>query len=102
MAGGRGYPLPGLLGLALDVALFADGSRYLGVRRDLVRPRHDPVVQLLGLGLEIERMTGMTGEAVVRPLQLVDQEVGAGIRPDEDLAAGHEDVAARDRNRCRA
>ena len=94
MAGGRGYPLPGLLRFALDVALLADGSRYLGVGRDLVRARHDPVVQLLALGLELEGVTGVTGETVVGPLQLVDQEIGPGIRTDEDLAAGHEDVAA--------
>ena len=94
MSGGRGYPLPGLLGFTLDVALLADGSWYLGVGRDLVRPRHDPVVQLPGLGGEFKGVAGVAGEGVMLPLQLVDQQVGSRIGPDEDLPAGHEDVAA--------
>jgi len=89
-----GDPLPGLLGRAGDVAPFADLARHLGVRGHLLRPIGDPEEQLLGLGLELERVTGVAGEAVVGALHLVDQEVRPGVGLHPGLAAGHEDVAA--------
>src|SRR5215208_5013983 len=94
VAGGGGDPLPGLLGIALDVAPLADLPWHLGMRRNAVRARRDPVVQLPALGLELERMAGMAGETIVRAFELVDQEIGPGVRANEELAAGHEDVAA--------
>jgi len=94
VAGGGGDPLPGFPRFTLDVTSFADLAGDLGVRRDAVRARHDPVVELLALRLQLEGMAGMTGEAVVRALQLVDQEIGPRIGAHEDLAAGHEDVTA--------
>ena len=94
MAGGRRDALPGLLGRSLLMALLAGLSRNLGMGRHLVRALHDPVVHLLGLCFELEGVAGVTGEAVVRPLHLVDQQVGPGVGSHEGLAAGHEDVAA--------
>ena len=59
MTGGGGDARPGLLGLALDVAAFADVARDLGVRRNQVRTVDDPVEQLLRLGLQLERVAGV-------------------------------------------
>ncbi len=94
MAGSGRDARPGLLGLALLVALLADRSGHLGMGRHLVRPLHDPIEELLALRYDLEGVAGVAGEAVVLALHLVHHQVGPGIGPHEGLSAGHEDVAA--------